>query len=249
MKKQKQQPKARSYRLIRETPLSYTLHSRSIPQYPLLVYDEEKNVNRVLRYASNQKSPFEDEQDGNVITPAIVFEDGLLHVGINNPVLQEFLHYHPLNGIIFEEIDKEKDASFDIEKLNVEVDALIEAKSLNLEQLETVYRVLFAKDPSIVTTAEMKRDVLVYAKVQPSDFMTIIKDPELKHNAKVTLLFEKGILVSKNDNKEVWLNTSGNKKKMMSVPFNEGVVEAAARYLKSDEGIETLKSIEAYLNK
>ena len=31
-------------------------------------YDEDKNVNRVLRYAVNQKTPFEDEQDGNAIT-------------------------------------------------------------------------------------------------------------------------------------------------------------------------------------
>ena len=34
---------------------------------PLLWFDEERGENRALRYASNQKSPFEDEQDGNVV--------------------------------------------------------------------------------------------------------------------------------------------------------------------------------------
>jgi len=39
---------------------------------------KKENENRPLRYARNQKSPFEDEQDGNVILEPIVFEDGML---------------------------------------------------------------------------------------------------------------------------------------------------------------------------
>ena len=108
-------------------PLSYTLPSRNNKRYPLLWFDEEKNINKPLRYAINQKSPFEDEQDGNAIVEPIIFENGFLSVPKNNPVLQEFLHYHPLNGRTFVEVDHEKDAAKEVEKLATEVDALIEA--------------------------------------------------------------------------------------------------------------------------
>mgnify|MGYP000577567747 CR=1 FL=1 len=115
------------YRIINGSPLSYTLASRTHARFPLMWYDEAKNQNRVLRYAVNQKSPFEDEQDGNAILEPIVFEDGLLHVPKNNPVLQKLLHYHPFNGKIFIEIDNEKDAAAEVQDLNIEVDALVEA--------------------------------------------------------------------------------------------------------------------------
>ncbi len=52
------------------------LASRNSRRFPLLWFDEEKGEQRALRYARNQQSPFEDEQDGNAILEPIVFEDG-----------------------------------------------------------------------------------------------------------------------------------------------------------------------------
>lgn len=247
--KSKQEIKDRTYKLLKGSPLSYTLPTRSTNHMPLLWYDEENHINRVLRYASNQKSPFEDEQDGNVIIPPVVFEDGLLHVTKTNPVLQSFLHYHPYNGIVFDEVNKEKDAHKEVENLNLEVDALIEAKSLQVEQLEMVYRVIFGRDPSTISTAELKRDILIFAKQQPKEFLSFVNDPELKFQAKVRLFFEHSLLILKNNNKEIWFNTTGNKKKMISVPYGEEPYDAAGYYLKSDEGLESLKSLEKILEK
>ena len=68
------------YKLKIGSPLSYTLASRNHPRFPLMWFDEKNNQNRALRYATNQKSPFEDEQDGNAIIESIVFEDGFLRV-------------------------------------------------------------------------------------------------------------------------------------------------------------------------
>ena len=101
----------KTYRLKSDrAPLSFMIPTKSSRSYSLLYFDEERNENRPLRYAKNQKSPFEDEQDGNLILEPIVFEDGLLYVPKNNPVLQEFLHYHPMNGNRFIEVDEAKDA-------------------------------------------------------------------------------------------------------------------------------------------
>lgn len=233
------------YKLKIGNPLSYTLASRNHPRFPLMWFDEKKNQNRPLRYAVNQKSPFEDEQDGNAIIEPIVFEDGFLSVPRTNPVLQEFLHYHPLNNVIFTEIDKEKEASEEVEDLNIEVDALIEARRLTLEQIETLTRVMFGKDPSTISTAELKRDILVFAKNDPRGFLMTLNDPELQFQAKVRLFFEEKLLALRNNDKEVWFNTPTNKKKMLSVPYGEDPYEMAGHFLSSDEGIDSLKMLEA----
>jgi hypothetical protein len=242
--KQKIAPTDKIYKLKNGTPLSYTLASRNHPRFPLLWFDEEKNINRTLRYSVNQKSPFEDEQDGNAVLEPIIFEDGFLRVAKNNPVLQEFLYYHPLRNVIFEEVDKEKDAAEEMEYLNYEADALIEARQLSIEQLETLTRVMFGKDPSTVSTAELKRDILVFAKNNPMEFLNILNDPMLKFQDKVRQFFENKLLQFRNNEKEVWFNTPTNKKKMMSIAFGEDPYEAVSLYLKSDEGIEAMKMLE-----
>lgn len=229
-------------------PLSYTLPSRNTRRYPLLYFDEENNVNRPLRYAINQKSPFEDEQDGNAIVEPVIFENGFLSVPKNNPVLQQFLHYHPLNGRAFVEVDNEKDAATEVERLTSEVDALIEARQLSIDQLEVVSRVLFNKDPNRFTTAELKRDVLIYAKRDPRGFLNLLNDPMLKLQSNVHVFFEQKLLTFRNGHKEVWFNTGSNKRKMLTVPFGEDPYFCVAEYLKTDEGITVLKMLENNLD-
>ena len=241
-------PVDKLYKLKNGNPLSYTLASRNHPRFPLMWFDENNNVNRALRYASNQKSPFEDEQDGNAIIEPIIFEDGFLRVPKNNPVLQKFLHYHPLNGIIFVEVDKEKEAAEEVNDLNLEVEALVEARQLSIEQIETLTRVMFGKDPSTISTAELKRDILVFAKTDPREFLNILNDPELKFQAKVRMFFENRLLVFRNNDKEIWFNTSTNKKKMTSVPYGQEPYEIAAGFLQSDDGIDALKMLENNLD-
>lgn len=236
------------YRLVKESaPLSYMLPTRHTAQFPLLYFDEEMGTNRALRYARNQKSPFEDEQDNNVVLEPIIFEDGFLRVPRTNPVLQQFLYYHPSNGLAFEEVDGERDASNEVDKLNAEVDALIAARELNVDQVEMIARVLFNKDISKVSTAELRRDILVYAKSHPHEFLDIINDPTLKLQATVSLLFEKGLLAFRKNQKEVWFNTNTNKTKMLNVPYGEDPMFIVSAFLQSDEGIENYKILEKLL--
>lgn len=240
-------PTDKVYRLTIGSPLSYSLASRNHPRFPLMWYDEKKNENRALRYAINQKSPFEDEQDGNAIIEPIMFEDGFLSVPRTNPALQAFLHYHPLNGRIFVEVDEEKDAASEVEDLDVEIDALVEARKLSLEQIETLTRVMFGKDPSTISTAELKRDILVFAKNDPRGFLATLNDPELQYQAKIRLFFEEKLLGLRNNDREVWFNTPTNRKKMISIPYGEDPYEVAGHFLSSDEGIDSLKMLEANL--
>ena len=241
----KTQPVDKVYKLTRgDAPLSFMLPTRNSRRFPLMHFDEASNTNRTLRYARNQKSPFEDEQDGNAILEPVIFEDGFLRVPRTNPVLQEFLHYHPLNGRKFVLVDEEKDAQVIVENLNLEVDALIEARNLSVDLVESVARVLFGRDTSKISTAELRRDILVYAKNEPKDFLNVLGDPMLKLQSNVQLFFDKNLLSFRKNQKEVWFNTSSNKTRMLVVPFGEDATFIVASYLSSDDGIESLKMLE-----
>jgi len=229
----------KTYRLKNgSAPLSYMIPVRDSKRYRLLYFDEEKNTNRTLRYARNMKSPFEDEQSGTPIVEPVVFEDGMLHVPAKNPVLQEFLHYHPMNGTIFEEVNYAKDAAKEVDILFLEADALILAKELGVRDLEDVYRTLSGNDPSRLSTEELRRDVLLFAKMQPREFMTLVNDPEMKYQAMIHKFFEDSYLRFRNNKKEVWVNTATNKGKVCTIPYGEDPYYVVGSYLKTNDGID-----------
>jgi hypothetical protein len=225
-------------------PLTQSIPSRSNKSFSLLYFDEKTGTNRPLRYSPNQKSPFEDEQDGNVILEPIVFNNGSLMVPKQNQVLQAFLHYHPFNGTRFEEINKERDAEEEVQTLGLESDALISARRMEVEELEMVGRVLFNKDVSRMTTAELRRDILVFAKRSPKEFLSATSDPQMVYKAKLQRFFDEKILTFRKQKKEVWYNTPTNRTKMLDVPFGKDPMYIVGSYLSSDEGIEQLKFLE-----
>jgi hypothetical protein len=208
-----------------------------------LWFDEDKRENRALRYAINQKTPFEDEQDGNALLEPVVFENGMLTVPRTNPVLQEFLYYHPLNGKAFEEVDKAKDAEEELSIYELENDAMSKARKLDATQMENVLRVLYGVDPSRMTSQEIKRDIYIYIRSNPKAFLEMLDDPDLDMDAKVREMFEKNLLAFRNNNKDIYINTPTNKKKLLTIPFGVDPSDAAVSYFKTEEGIEILKHI------
>ena len=244
MKAKKEQYKAKSYRLKGDqAPLSYMLSSRHSQRSPLLYFDEKTGVNEPLRYARNQKSPFENQQDGNAILEPIVFEDGMLSVSKENQVLQKFLELHPSNGYVFEEINKERDAASELEQVEFELEAQLEAKKVttDLSKLTQVCRVLIGNAVENMTTAELKRDILVYAKNYPDDFLDTINDPMLELMDDVYQFFNLSLLTIRNNGKDVYYNLSNNKKKMLTIPFGEDPNFIVASFMRSDDGLEVYK--------
>jgi hypothetical protein len=225
-------------------PLSFMLNSRNTKANPLFYWDEDKGINRPLRYAKNQKTPFEDEQDGNAILEPIIFEDGALVAPKTNPVLQEFLLHHPGFGTTYSLLDNEKDAAVEVENINMQADALIEAKSLELETLLSIARVQLGMNTDKFSVAEIRRDVMMFAKNYPSDFLEAVSDPELSVNDIVARAFNDGILRFRNGNKDVYMNLPGNKTKLMTLPIGSDHIDSVTSLLKSDDGLPTLKLIE-----
>jgi hypothetical protein len=234
-----------------KTPLSYMLSSRHSQRSPLLYFDEEQGINRPLRYARNQRSPFEDEQDGNAILEPIVFDDGMLIAQKENQVLQEFLHYHPGNGKIFVEVNKEQDALAELEEAESVLQAQIVAKELttNTQKMIQVSRVLLGNMVDSMTIPEIKRDLLIYSKNNPEDFINTINDPMLQLQDDVYQIFKAGFLQKRNNGKEVYYNLPNNKKRLLSVPFGEEPDWIVASFFQSDEGVEIYKLLKNRLKK
>ena len=242
MKKQKYI--AKTYKLTKDVaPLSFMLPTRNTKRFPLFYFDEETGQNRALRYSRNQKSIFEDEQDGNVILEPIIFDDGLLHVPKTNQLLQQFLSYHPYNGKSFIEVNLQQDAAAEVEILNLEVDALIAAKELNISQLEDMTRIIYGRDPSVMSTEELKRNVLVYAKTEPKEFLDIMSDPLLKLQSNVQSFFDSGVLVERSKG-AIHFNLKKNKERVLIVPPGGDTRLLLTEYFQSDEGIPALKLLE-----
>lgn len=247
MNRVKLEAKDRTYILkIKNAPLSYYIAHKDTPRKRLLYYNEETNTNHPLRYARNSNSPFQDEQDANVIVEPIVFEDGILMVPKNNPVLQEFLHYHPGNGTEFYEFDAERDAQEDVQELFSEIDALLLARDLadkDINTLEAIARLVLRGNVDTMSSAEIKRDMMLFAKRYPQDFMEAASDPMLKINNFAARAFTAGYLTFRG-NKDIHFNFKDNKKRLMTVPFGHDHIHVLASYLQSNEGLELYKYLE-----
>jgi len=89
--------KDRIYYLTKnKKPLTYTIPTKHSRKTPLLWFDDKTGEQRELRYATNQNSPFVDEQKGEATMGHILFKDGDLRVPKEKQNLQKLLSlYHP----------------------------------------------------------------------------------------------------------------------------------------------------------
>ena len=162
--------------------------------------------------------------------------------------LQKFLSIHPGNGNIFEEIDHKRDAAQDLENVETELDAQILARELDTNKLISVCRVFLGASVDKMSIPELKRDVLLFAKHQPYEFMEVLDDPMLELTNVVAQFFEEGLLSFRNGNKDVYFDLKKNKSKLLTVPFGEEAYYIVASYMQSDEGLETYKLLKKSLN-
>jgi len=239
--------KDRTYLLKGErTPITYTLASKHHSRNPLMWFDEEKGINRELRYASNQNSPFRDEQQGFSTLKHIVFRDGSLFVPKSDQSLQKLLSlYHPQRNQTYYELDNVANAKDDLADIEMEITALNLAKDLDVTHAEAVLRVEQGSSVSKMTSSEIKRDLLLFAKRNPELFIELVEDDNVQLRNFGIKAVEAGIVQLSGDQRS--FHWASNNKKLMSVPFDENPYSAFAAYLKTDEGVEVYKSIEKKL--
>ena len=216
-------------------PLSY-----HIPSTGILWFDEEKGYNREIRYSTNQRSLFTDEQDGHVRLGHIVFTDGVLTVPHTDPLLQQLLSLYHDRRNKWEEIDDAKDAADEVDMIEYELDALTLVSELEIEHLEAIMRTELGSAVTKMTSKELKRDAYRFAKHNPSLFIEISQDEDIKLRNLANRAVEANIIKLTDDNT---VFKFANGKKIMTVPFDQHPYGALASYFKTDEGVDLMKSI------
>ena len=242
-KKDSWEVKDRVYFLKRGlTPLTYTIKSRGI-----YYFDEEKGYERELKYTLNQKTVFVDEFKGDARLGHIVFENGTISVPREKQTLQKLLSlYHPDRESLFAELDLVKNAEDDMAGLNLEIDALNMARDMDVEQIEAILRVEQGSSVSKMTSKELKRDALVFARNNPDLFIELANDENVKLRNFGIKCVELGLVKLSSDNRSfTWANTG---RKLLNVPFDEHPYSALAAWFKTDEGLEAYGNLEKRLN-
>jgi hypothetical protein len=224
-------------------PLVFTLPSKHTRRKSLLWFDEKSGVQQEIRYATNQSSPLVEEQKGSVTLGHIIFRDGTLNVPKQKQNLQKLLSlYHPAKDIIYKEHDEVEDAKDDLEYMNLEIDALVAAKNVEIDLAEAILRVEIGSKVNNMTSKEVKRDLLVFAKRNPALFLDLLQDDSVELRNFGIKAVEAGILKLSPDQRNfTW---ASNGRKVLTVPFDEHPYSALASFFKTDEGIEIYKNIE-----
>jgi hypothetical protein len=224
-------------------PLVFVLPSKHTRRKSLLWFDEKNGEQKEIRYATNQASPLVEEQKGSVTLGHIVFRDGTLNVPKQKQNLQKLLSlYHPAKDIIYKEHDSVEEAKDDLEYMNLEIDALVAAKNIEIDQAEAILRVEVGSKVNDMTSKEIKRDLLVFAKRNPALFLDLIQDDNIELRNFGIKAVEAGVLKLSPDQRNfTW---ASNGRKILTVPFDEHPYSALASFFKTDEGIEIYKNIE-----
>jgi len=229
-----------------KTPLTYTIASRHTGRYPLLWFDKEKNEQRELRYATNQNSPLVDQQSGEATLGHIVFRNGTLTVTKEKQNLQKLLSlYHPMKDVKYSEFNAVEEAVDDLETIEYIIEALNTARDMDIDQAEAILRVEVGSKVSDMSSKEIKRDLLIFAKENAQLFIELANDENVQLRNIAINATELGLLSLSQDQRTFsWAKTD---RKIMNVPFDENPYSAMAAFFKTDEGIEVYKSIEKKL--
>ena len=235
--------KDRTYWLTKNRkPLSYMIRSANIHWF-----DEEKGYERELKYTSNQRTPFVDEMKGEQRLEHIIFRNGILMVPKNKTVLQKLLSlYHPHRDKLYYEWKPQVQAASEIDIIELEINALNAAQSLDIDMAEAVLRVEKGSSVSNMSSKELKRDLLIFAKKNPGLFLDLVNDDNVVLRNFGIKATEMGILKLSADQRT--FSWGSNDRKLMNVPFDEHPYSALAQWFKTDEGMEIYSNIEKRLN-
>ena len=225
---------------INETPIVFILKSKG-----LLWFDPEKGYEREVKYCPNQKTIFVDEMKGVQRLEHVTFRDGKLFVPKEKQTLQKFLEVHPLNGKKFVEYNAIQIAEDDLDVLEMELEAMNTAQTIDIDHAEAILRSELGNEVSKMTSKELKRDLLLFAKNNPKLFLELANDENINiRNMGIKAVENNIINLSSDQRTFTWASTG---RKLITVPFDENPYSALAAWFKTDEGIEVYQTVEKKL--
>ena len=177
----------------------------------------------------------------------IVFRSGSLFVEKEKTTLQKLLSlYHPHRENIYEEYKPAAIAEEEIDVLEQQVEALVAAKNVDIDVAEAIMRVEKGSEVSKLSSKELRRDLLIFARKNPKLFLELADDENVMLRNFGIRAVEAGILRLSSDQRNFLWGSNG--RKLMVVPFDEHPYTALAHWFKTDEGVEIYYNIEKRLN-
>ena len=230
-----------------KNPLTLTIPGKHTRKHSLLYFDLLSGKQREIRYATNQSSPLVDEQKGECTLGHIRFSNGDLRVPKEQQNLQKLLSlYHPLKGKLYEEFSAIEEAEDELDVLDLQIDALNAARNMDIDQCEAILRVELGSKVSKMSSKELKRDLLLFARKSPALFLELANDENVQLRNVAIIASESGVIRLSQDQRTFTWGSNG--RKLMTVPFDENPYSAMAAYFKTDEGVEVFRSIEKNMN-
>ena len=111
---------------------------------------------------------------------------------------------------------------------------------------EAIMRVEKGSEVSRLSSKELKRDLLVFARNNPALFLELLEDDNVVLRNFGIKAVEEGIIKLSSDQRNfMW---GSNDRKIMTVPFDEHPYTALAHWFKTDEGMEIYSNIEKRFN-
>jgi len=221
--------------------------SRSIKASNIYYFDKELGYEREMKYCQNQITPFVDEMKGDQRLEHIVFRSGSLFVEKEKTTLQKLLSlYHPHKDRIYEEHKPSILAAEEIDVLELQVDALTAARNTDIDTAEAILRAEVGSGVSNLSSKELKRDLLLFAKNNPKLFLELADDENVMLRNFGIKAVEAGILRLSSDRRSFLWGSNG--RKLMVIPFDEHPYTALSHWFKTDEGMEIYSNIEKRFN-
>tara|TARA_R100000353_G_scaffold175856_1_gene147442 strand:+ start:123 stop:965 length:843 start_codon:yes stop_codon:yes gene_type:complete len=221
--------------------------SRSIKSAGIYWFDEEKGYERELKNCENQRTSFVDEMTGDQRLEHIVFRSGSLYVPKEKTVLQKLLSlYHPDRDKIYFEHKPVAVAENELDILEMEIEALDLARKIDIDLVEAIMRAEIGSKVNQLSSKELKRDLLLFARKNPKLFLQLAADDNVQLRNFGIKATELGIITLSTDQRNFLWGSTG--RKLMTVPFDEHPYTALAHWFKTDEGMEIYSNIEKRLN-
>ena len=244
-----------SYR--NEVPATQGKNFASSSRIPSIdeIYCEKTNTNRMIRYVMGEQSIYQDEQSSdNPIIGDIVFTNGILPVQYNQVTLKKYLDTCNYNGdnpdripdkkVLFNVINNEFDAEKSLDEMEVQYIAVDTLMKMDAQKMVGYARALELDiDRSMY---EIKHDMMIMAKNNPTAFMEEISNPIIERKQVIMdAIDERLIIENKGKRQFLWSDT---KELIFTVPVGVNPVDALTEYTMNDEGTPVFSRIKRLLS-
>lgn len=211
------------------------------------IFDEETGKVRAIRYCPNEPSIFRDEQGEFARREHVMFRDKMLAVPYTKPNLKEFLDRHPSNkangGSSFKTIDKAATAEEMLEKEFSQHEAVSLVRQKPIDELLAV--AMYLNININQKNAEIKRELLLEAKGNPSKFVKLFDNEQVRCRSAVVQASQYQILNAKKEGM-YWYDSN---RLIVSTPVGTDTIDVATRFFLTEKGASAYERVLTELEK